>query len=579
MSTIELSSQRFLASRLSCTIAGRTSKSNTPETASVCSTGRSGSEHNDAIDDTHLRVPSIRATVGHNDPTNTSPIPGAPGVGSFLSKNGDPTGLKLPVLAPVSGGSSHSPNLLSESGSPHLPGIGGVSLRDVIANSISKNMQPPSHLEKRESLTASPHINAESYKWPKISVKQGLGAEVHRFGGGLPISASAIPSNSNALNNQMNNSTGTGGKGTRPKRGKYRNYDRDSLVEAVKAVQRGEMSVHRAGSYYGVPHSTLEYKVKERHLMRPRKREPKPQPLDERSSSSATSGLKVTDMGSVVRNAQDKSKNMPNSSKPRKSPAFDGLSPNGIKSGPFLEASSGQLQYSPMFWAHPPNFMDFSRATGVVGPSSVASFPTSDNFFPLQMRQRFQDHSAASEAGNSATSNSSGSRNSSANNSKSTTPNSAMPNNSKPPGMSGHRELSERFYEGTNSNGLLDGIIRHSLDRKSTDLHHGTLLDQLKNNLQLEKIVESGLVARKRESDSPPEFPSSLGIKRERTSPDPEGTSDNQSELLTTGHMIKLVEGGQNGGSNTKGMQMNIRTQNDAKEARLSSRDENDDSG
>ncbi|ALC47393.1 Eip93F [Drosophila busckii] len=61
-------------------------------------------------------------------------------------------------------------------------------------------------------------------------------------------------------------------------RGKYRNYDRDSLVEAVKAVQRGEMSVHRAGSYYGVPHSTLEYKVKERHLMRPRKREPKPQP-------------------------------------------------------------------------------------------------------------------------------------------------------------------------------------------------------------------------------------------------------------------------------------------------------------
>nr|BCX71440.1 E93 protein [Pseudothemis zonata] len=71
--------------------------------------------------------------------------------------------------------------------------------------------------------------------------------------------------------------TTTGGKGTRPKRGKYRNYDRDSLVEAVRAVQRGEMSVHRAGSYYGVPHSTLEYKVKERHLMRPRKREPKGQ--------------------------------------------------------------------------------------------------------------------------------------------------------------------------------------------------------------------------------------------------------------------------------------------------------------
>lgn len=73
--------------------------------------------------------------------------------------------------------------------------------------------------------------------------------------------------------------------GTRPKRGKYRNYDRDSLVEAVRAVQRGEMSVHRAGSYYGVPHSTLEYKVKERHLMRPRKRDPKPNPVDEKIAS------------------------------------------------------------------------------------------------------------------------------------------------------------------------------------------------------------------------------------------------------------------------------------------------------
>lgn len=34
---------------------------------------------------------------------------------------------------------------------------------------------------------------------------------------------------------------------SRPKRGKYRNYDRDALLKAVKAVQDGEMSVHRAG--------------------------------------------------------------------------------------------------------------------------------------------------------------------------------------------------------------------------------------------------------------------------------------------------------------------------------------------
>lgn len=37
------------------------------------------------------------------------------------------------------------------------------------------------------------------------------------------------------------------GKKSRPKRGKYRNYDRDALIKAVKAVQNGEMSVHRAG--------------------------------------------------------------------------------------------------------------------------------------------------------------------------------------------------------------------------------------------------------------------------------------------------------------------------------------------
>ncbi|RWS15376.1 mushroom body large-type Kenyon cell-specific protein 1-like protein, partial [Dinothrombium tinctorium] len=62
-------------------------------------------------------------------------------------------------------------------------------------------------------------------------------------------------------------------KRNRPKRGRYRNYNRDDLAKAVRAVQKGEMSVHRAGTLYGVPHSTLEYKVKERHLLRPKKRQ------------------------------------------------------------------------------------------------------------------------------------------------------------------------------------------------------------------------------------------------------------------------------------------------------------------
>uniref|UniRef100_A0A914L037 HTH psq-type domain-containing protein n=1 Tax=Meloidogyne incognita TaxID=6306 RepID=A0A914L037_MELIC len=57
-------------------------------------------------------------------------------------------------------------------------------------------------------------------------------------------------------------------KGKRQKRGQYRKYNKDALDRAVTAVRNGEMSVHRAGSHFGVPHSTLEYKVKERNLMR-----------------------------------------------------------------------------------------------------------------------------------------------------------------------------------------------------------------------------------------------------------------------------------------------------------------------
>lgn len=51
-------------------------------------------------------------------------------------------------------------------------------------------------------------------------------------------------------------------KKSRPKRGKYRNYDRDALLKAVKAVQNGEMSVHRAGNFIcnsSVKHGNINY--------------------------------------------------------------------------------------------------------------------------------------------------------------------------------------------------------------------------------------------------------------------------------------------------------------------------------
>ena len=83
-------------------------------------------------------------------------------------------------------------------------------------------------------------------------------------------------------------------KKTRPKRGQYRKYNSQLLLEAVRAVQRGEMSVHRAGSYFGVPHSTLEYKVKERHLLRQRK------PRENRKKTPEVTSTSTTDLPSSV---------------------------------------------------------------------------------------------------------------------------------------------------------------------------------------------------------------------------------------------------------------------------------------
>ena len=54
-------------------------------------------------------------------------------------------------------------------------------------------------------------------------------------------------------------------KQKRAKRGQYRKYESNQLIRAMDAVLNGSMSVHKAGSRFGVPHSTLEYKVKERN--------------------------------------------------------------------------------------------------------------------------------------------------------------------------------------------------------------------------------------------------------------------------------------------------------------------------
>lgn len=92
-------------------------------------------------------------------------------------------------------------------------------------------------------------------------------------------------------------STTKSGSKNRPKRGQYRKYDREALDKAVKAVQSGEMSVHRAGTFYGVPHSTLEYKVKQRHLLRDKKRLNSSSQSREESDASPTENASQTVIG------------------------------------------------------------------------------------------------------------------------------------------------------------------------------------------------------------------------------------------------------------------------------------------
>lgn len=371
----------------------------------------------------------------------------------------------------------------------------------------------------------------------------------------------------NAANNNNNNNTGTGGKGTRPKRGKYRNYDRDSLVEAVKAVQRGEMSVHRAGSYYGVPHSTLEYKVKERHLMRPRKREPKPQPgLDDhhrlgggpssaKGSLDGTSSLRGLDKGhkglgglgggsssksSLAGLAKNHHHLQQQQQQAQQAGQFATGSPNGGLGGkmPLLDSAAfaSQLPYgAPFYWPHAAAAsagtygnmpaVDFSRAQTSGQPDSL--------FASQGLMQRFQQeaearlHSSSSSSSTSAGAAKAGGQ-------------SALPKGSS------MREMAEQLYDGSGTNGgsFLDDIIRHSLDKKPGDLaSHSTLFDHLlKGNLRssaagsasddptLLPKAAAAAAGSKRSATSPPlGFHPADGIKRERASPGASSTSSTGS--------------------------------------------------
>lgn len=326
--------------------------------------------------------------------------------------------------------------------SPSMGHVKGMfSLKDVIAKSISQKFQqhaPPSnynndmsHMKVNSAMDAMEGLAFKRGSMTPPVGGQGISVIKNLTSHDLTRSFS---SNNSGSQNQQNNAVG--GKGTRPKRGKYRNYDRDSLVEAVKAVQRGEMSVHRAGSYYGVPHSTLEYKVKERHLMRPRKREPKIPNQDDKLQSPGAS--KPTDIpgASVLR--AEKPKVM---QKLPSKPNFPASSPNGLKMPPIFDGSLG-LGYNPSpfpFWPHaPPGFPGLPVEFTQRNPGPSGSFPpNNESFFASQMMQRLQEESAR-------------------------LPGPAR----KDPLLDSAREMADIYDGAGGANGsFLEGIIRSSLER------------------------------------------------------------------------------------------------------------------
>ena len=139
--------------------------------------------------------------------------------------------LKIPQVRVLAAGSDPSWDSLSTEYSASFCENGvGKKLHSVVPRQIQK-----------KSGRGVNNSGSEKEYWPYITDRQALG-------GNYPLDSEADLAN----------------KQPRKKRGRYRQYNTDLLEEAIVVVMGGKMSVSKAQSIYGIPHSTLEYKVKER---------------------------------------------------------------------------------------------------------------------------------------------------------------------------------------------------------------------------------------------------------------------------------------------------------------------------
>lgn len=139
--------------------------------------------------------------------------------------------LKIPQVRVLASGTDPSWDFLSTeySGSVGENGL-GKTLRSIL----------PRQIQKKSSGGLSSSGSEKEY-WPYDTDRQA-------FGGNYPLDSESD----------------LGNKQPRKKRGRYRQYNTELLEEAIVVVMGGKMSVSKAQSIYGIPHSTLEYKVKER---------------------------------------------------------------------------------------------------------------------------------------------------------------------------------------------------------------------------------------------------------------------------------------------------------------------------
>lgn len=139
--------------------------------------------------------------------------------------------LKIPQVRVLATGTDHSWDSLSTEYSGSLCENGlGKTLRSIL----------PRQIQKKSSGGFSSSGSEKEY-WPYDTDRQALGG-----------------------NYPLDSESDLGNKQPRKKRGRYRQYNTELLEEAIVVVMGGKMSVSKAQTIYGIPHSTLEYKVKER---------------------------------------------------------------------------------------------------------------------------------------------------------------------------------------------------------------------------------------------------------------------------------------------------------------------------